>query len=108
VVNGYDNSEQRLNNSIKYEYHVFFNKKVDRDGEDIYKDYRPPMDFIKTKEIFNQFGDSFIYHFPIRQKLIDSKPTYLTDDDEEIDAVKLTSNSKNGCLCLRKIKKESR
>jgi hypothetical protein len=74
VVNGYDNSEQRLNNSIKYEYHVFFNKKVDRDGEDIYKDYRPPMDFIKTKEIFNQFGDSFIYHFPIRQKLIDSKP----------------------------------
>ena len=106
VVNGYDNSEQRLNNSIKYEYHVFFNTKVDREGEDIYNDYRPQMEFIKTKEIFNQFGDSFIYHFPIRQKLIDSKPTYLTDDDEEIVAVKLTSNSKNGIVyALERLRK---
>jgi hypothetical protein len=48
---------------------VFFNKKVDRNGNDIYEELRPPAQYIKTKEIFSPEGDSYVYHFPIRQHI---------------------------------------
>jgi hypothetical protein len=52
IINGYDQSPQRYEHSITFDYHVFFNKKVDRNGNDIYEELRPPAQYIKTKRSF--------------------------------------------------------
>lgn len=84
-LNGYDNSQQRLNNAITYEYHVFFNKLYKSNGDDFYADLRPPQEWVISKPLVDKVGDTYFYHIPIRQHITPAnEQEYVTDYGEEL------------------------
>lgn len=83
VFNGYDNSKQRLENGITFEYHVYFPREVKGDGTDAYAGKRPNAQYLLTKPLVSPNGDKYIYHLPVHQ---DANGKTLTDADlEEVD-----------------------
>lgn len=94
IINGYDNSKNRIDNGISFEYHVYFSKNSKYDAN------RPHNAYWLSPEIINKnTGDSYYYHLPIHKKADEAKiGDFYTDLEEERVTNSGISVTKNGLV----------
>lgn len=89
IKDNYDNSINRKNSGITFEYHIYFDSDSALDSK------RSDMKYVISPEIISHTGDSYFYHIPVFRS---DDGLFYTDYDEKITADGKSASKEGGLL----------